>query len=840
MPINLSGSLILTGSLTATSSINTPVVNSPLLQNGSQYIAQDTITGITAIVNGVKSWGFYPGGTLQPAGAIVGSTFDATSVDVTQNVLLLKSLYYGAQIVTAPDGVTTQTWNFKTDGNLELPTGKYITGSLLGTASYAANADLLDNRDSSTFANTGSNIFSDGQYLSSSFNPTGFSTTASLYTDGGLRVTRDAYISGTLYLNNVTVFGTQSVAYISSSQLNIGTNLITVNTDTPSIRFGGLSVYDSGSTGLTGSILWDSQNNHWIYSNPSGSTYSGGMFISGPRTSTLGSETGTTSCMLLAGQGGDHLTSSAIYHSSTVTCIPTAIVGGSTACFASSITADSLNINTSTVFVKANIADTLTATSIGSNYNPGILNIQNKSATNGNLSLIGFQDASQFINLAAMGAINETHAGSPNSVTGALAFYTKTSGIGFISERMRITSDGSVGIGTTSPGRLLEVYSCSTDRGGFIRSSNCGTAGITSSYFEMFIGGCAMSIPTWRNAGIIEAVTTCGIVLSAFCNNIAFQVGNRSEVMRITNAGNVLLACSTDNNKGAKLQITQNASNTNAIDFKNTDVTYGRIGTFANGLYLTQNYYYAGGQNNDCSNFGQASIVVAAGTTNLSTISFALSDAGATSPSAKMIITSGGNVGIGTTDPGQKLEVVGGEIKAGRVDSSNEGGQLSFGRASDNATGWYIDAYGNTSTPSLRFVDVSNSSVRMNIDGSGNVTTAASVDAGTGFGTVVAYVNVGTTGINCDLAASLSDGTYLINAYMVRGGAGINQTYSATWLYHHYSSTAGTDVINALVAPNSPNNNNGLISLTGTTVCIGWGGSRGPASLTAMRIRFAP
>jgi hypothetical protein len=61
------------------------------------------------------------------------------------------------------------------------------------------------------------------------------------------------------------------------------------------------------------------------------------MFISGPRTLTLGSETGTTSCMLLAGQGGDHLTSSMIYHDSTVTCIPTAIIGGSTACFASTV-----------------------------------------------------------------------------------------------------------------------------------------------------------------------------------------------------------------------------------------------------------------------------------------------------------------------------------------------------------------------------------------------------------------------------------------------------------------------------------------------------------------------
>jgi hypothetical protein len=84
-------------------------------------------------------------------------------------------------------------------------------------------------------------------------------------------------------------------------------------------------------------------------------------------------------------------------------------------------------------------------------------------------------------------------------------------------------------------------------------------------------------------------------------------------------------------------------------------------------------------------------------------------------------ISSSGNVGIGTNNPGQKLEVVGGEIKAGRVDSNEEGGQVSFGRASDNATGWYIDSYGSTSTPALRFVDVSNSAIRMTITSGGVV-----------------------------------------------------------------------------------------------------------------------
>jgi hypothetical protein len=44
------------------------------------------------------------------------------------------------------------------------------------------------------------------------------------------------------------------------------------------------------------------------------------MFISGPRTSTLGSETGTTSCALMMGQGGDHITSSAIFSYGNATC----------------------------------------------------------------------------------------------------------------------------------------------------------------------------------------------------------------------------------------------------------------------------------------------------------------------------------------------------------------------------------------------------------------------------------------------------------------------------------------------------------------------------------------
>jgi hypothetical protein len=209
------------------------------------------------------------------------------------------------------------------------------------SGSAITRLNSIENKTGS-YATTGSNTFVGGQYFSSSFNPTGFTTTASLYTDGGLRVTRDAYISGTLYLNNVTVFGTQSVAYISSSQLNIGTNIISVNTDTPSVRFGGLAVYDSGSTGLTGSMLWDSEDNQWIYSNPSGSTYDSAVFLVGPRNvGVLGNEPGISCNFLSKGNGMHHMTSSGIFEDGSRTCFYNSgfITSAGVSCFTTSCAA---------------------------------------------------------------------------------------------------------------------------------------------------------------------------------------------------------------------------------------------------------------------------------------------------------------------------------------------------------------------------------------------------------------------------------------------------------------------------------------------------------------------
>jgi hypothetical protein len=121
----------------------------------------------------------------------------------------------------------------------------------------------------------------------------------------------------TIY-GDLTVYGTSSIQYTTSSQAYIGDSLIVLSTDLPSLRFGGISVYDSGSSALSGSLFWDSQRQHWIYANPSGSTYDGGLIISGPKnTNGLGNEEGLLNNVITKGQGNDHITSSALIEDGT-------------------------------------------------------------------------------------------------------------------------------------------------------------------------------------------------------------------------------------------------------------------------------------------------------------------------------------------------------------------------------------------------------------------------------------------------------------------------------------------------------------------------------------------
>jgi hypothetical protein len=98
------------------------------------------------------------------------------------------------------------------------------------------------------------------------------------------------------------------------------------------------------------------------------------------------------------------------------------------------------------------------------------------------------------------------------------------------SERMRITSAGNVGIGTTSPGATLDVF-------GNIYVSNTTTSGAAA------LVGRAAGSNTWIVGpdNSINGGTDQGLSLYSYgATNVRFYT-NASERMRITSAGNVLI-----------------------------------------------------------------------------------------------------------------------------------------------------------------------------------------------------------------------------------------------------------------------------------------------------------
>jgi len=181
--------------------------------------------------------------------------------------------------------------------------------------------------------------------------------------------------------------------------------------------------------------------------------------------------------------------------------------------------------------------------------------------------------------------------------------------------------------------------------------------------------------------------------------------------------------------------------------------------------------------------------------------------------SANLVFDSNGNVGIGTSSPGSgiRLDVLGGEIRAGRVDTASEGGQVSFSRSSDNTTAWYLDAFGNTSTPSFRIVDVSAGAVRATFDSSGNFQFNSGYgSAATAYG-CRAWVNFnGTTNTGgfCTIrgsgnVSSVSDngtGDYTVNFTTAMPDANYASFASSISTSNRTGSAYATDAFNTATA----------------------------------------
>ena len=179
----------------------------------------------------------------------------------------------------------------------------------------------------------------------------GSSQLTSDYDSRYLNLTGDETVGGTVTFTDIVVNGTGSFAYITSvtgSAKIIGDNYIVLNNDTPTQRFAGMAVYDSGSAGTTASLEFDGQTNDWFYeySSDGGVTTDHGVVIFGPEYSTKGSPTYLTNNKIPKSVGSHHLNDSNITDSGTlITLGSNSVVSGTFYATGTTLVSGSSQIN---------------------------------------------------------------------------------------------------------------------------------------------------------------------------------------------------------------------------------------------------------------------------------------------------------------------------------------------------------------------------------------------------------------------------------------------------------------------------------------------------------------
>lgn len=293
----------------------TNVANKPTLVSASSQIDHNATTNYVAnqhidhsTVSISAGSGLSGGGDITTTRTL---TLDTGSAHFTNGVV--QSLPAGtysssAQLPAGTVSSSAQVVSALPAGTVSSST-QVVNALPVGTVSASSQVVATSITGIGAYATTASNSFTGVQTITDTTNSTTYADGA-LIVQGGVGIAKDVNISGSLNVTGLLTVVSMSTQYVTSSQYTIGTNRVIVNSD-DIVRFGGLSVIDSGSTYGTGSLLWDSLNNRWIYQ-ADDQAYNSAVIIAGPKHSgSLGSEPGLTVGRVPVATGDDHIDSRA-------------------------------------------------------------------------------------------------------------------------------------------------------------------------------------------------------------------------------------------------------------------------------------------------------------------------------------------------------------------------------------------------------------------------------------------------------------------------------------------------------------------------------------------------
>ncbi len=291
-----------TGSLNSfTSSANSRLNSIESTTSSLNTYTNSANTKFNNIESVTSSFASYSGSTNTRLNNIETSTGSLNSFTSSTNSKI-------STIETSTSSLNSFTSSINTTIKNRLNTENVISGSVQVTLSNTTGYSTFSSSLATTDAGQDSKIASlEGKTGS-------YATTGSNIFIGNQTITGSLYIS-----QDLVIAGSSSIQHISSSVVNIDDNIITVNAQNPSIRFGGLAVIDSGSSPqVSGSMLFDSVNDQWIFVHQNQSTVTSSILLMGPQTfNNLGNETYPTTNRILKSLNAEHIGDSNITDTGT-------------------------------------------------------------------------------------------------------------------------------------------------------------------------------------------------------------------------------------------------------------------------------------------------------------------------------------------------------------------------------------------------------------------------------------------------------------------------------------------------------------------------------------------